>query len=205
MRGLAWLLASAALLTTRPAAALPPMYLEVASGTAVHAPSRLTINQSGFPTEQFNAQYATHPFSGHAPYYRVRIGMGPVFLEALHNKLYLNNPNSVVQSFEVSHGYSIIGPGVRWGRGPLNAFIAGGPVLTNAESTVRGMTHDAGYAIGGIGAHGGLALWLPDTGFVHVTFEVGASAAWAQVDIANGNATVPDFSLHLTIGLALGQ
>lgn len=200
MRGLAVALVMGVL--AGDAQALTGLFVEAATGTSFHAPTQITLRQSGFPTTQYDASWSTRPFTGHAPYYRVRAGWGPVYLEFLHNKLYLEDPVAPIQAFEISHGYSLLGPGARIGLGPLKAFLGVGGAITDAHTTVRGRRHEDGYALAGVGAHAAAAYWF-ESGPVAITFELGATAAWARVGIANGTADVPDYAVHLTAGIAL--
>ena len=137
------ILLGAVLLTLAPVSARAQWAVEAFLGTAVSAPSNLTIRQAGEPDISFTAHYATNPFkSSSAPYYGFRVsrwwGRWGAFFDDLHHKLYLTNNPPEVQEFEVTYGYNLfsLGAGYRVGHW---SFLAGvGPVVTNPTSTIRG-------------------------------------------------------------------
>ena len=117
------ILLGAVLLTLAPVSARAQWAVEAFLGTAVSAPSNLTIRQAGEPDISFTAHYATNPFkSSSAPYYGFRVsrwwGRWGAFFDDLHHKLYLTNNPPEVQEFEVTYGYNLFSRR-RLSRGPL--------------------------------------------------------------------------------------
>jgi hypothetical protein len=116
------ILLGAMLLALVPAPACAQWAVELFTGTAVSAPSNLTIRQAGEPDISFTAHYDTKPFkSSSAPYYGFRVsrwwGRWGGFFDDLHHKLYLTDNPPEVETFEVTYGYNLfsLGAGYRVG------------------------------------------------------------------------------------------
>lgn len=189
-----------------PAVAGP--FVDMGFGGAWSANTKLTIEQAGQPDIRLDsAHYSNRPFQS-PPYYRVRagwrIGANALRAEFVHHKLYLDNPPPEVEHFEVTHGYNLLLLSLEreWTLLPgilaLTSYVGGGPVLAHAESTVRGASHQSKHqelAGGAFQAGGGVKLKpLP---LLVLGAELAGSAAWAHVEVAEGQASVPNFALHL--------
>lgn len=190
----------------RPANAGP--FVDVGFGGAWSANTKLTIEQAGQPAITIeNAHYATRPFEPPI-YYRVRagwrLGANALRVEFIHHKLYLDNPPPDVQHFEVTHGYNLLLLSLdrEWTLLPgfvfLTSYVGGGAVLAHTESTVRGVSHQPAHqewAGGAFQAGGGVKLKpLP---LLVLGVELAGTAAWANVEVADGTANVPNLALHM--------
>src|SRR6185503_8980073 len=83
--------------------------LQIGSGAAHSFGTTLTIEQSGKSPLEISANYETHSWK-RAPYYSIRIGKwnqkSGWEVELIHHKLYLTNPQSPIDSFRITNGYS---------------------------------------------------------------------------------------------------
>lgn len=195
-----------------PAPAVAGPFLEGGFGGAWSAPTTLTIEQTGQPKIEHDASYSTKPFQL-PPYYRVRagwrLGNHAIRLELVHHKVYLDNPPPEVTHFEVTHGYNLLLLSFdhEWPLLPgllaLSSNVGGGVVFAHTESTVRGVAHEPStswpgnqeLAGGAFQAGGGVRLRpIP---LLVLGLELAGTAAWANVSVADGEAHVPNFALHL--------
>ena len=190
--------------------------VEAFLGTAQSAPSRLTIRQAGEPTLSFTARYATRPIND-APYYAIRVsrwwrsGWG-LFADNLHHKLYLENNPPEVQEFEVTYGYNFLALGPAWRSGEWSVLAGTGPVLTNPTSTIRGLEKahvggffGLGYYVDGAHVQLGVNRRFHVARWAFISADLRASAAWARVDVAEGTADVPNYAIHLLVGVGAGN
>ena len=205
----------ATLLVARPCLAHAQWALEGFLGTSISAHSPLTIRQAGYPTLKFTADYATRP-TDPSIYYAVRLSRwwtrwGGV-AGYVHQKLYLTNNPPEVQSFKVTYGYNLVGIGAGYlTRGW--AFIGTvGPVVSNPASEVRGIEFQHEGGIFGSGNHvGGFNLQVGANrrfrfaGWGFATADLRLSAAWTDVPVAEGNADVPNYAIHLLLGVGVGK
>ncbi len=189
--------------------------VEAFTGTAYSAHSNLVIRQSGQPDLDFTAHYTTRPFH-QAPYYGLRIsrwvGRWGVFFDDLHHKLYLTNNPPQVQKFEVTYGYNLFALGAGYRVGEWSFLAGAGPIITNPTSTIRGLSKDHDGGIFGLGyfvdgahlqAAANRRVQLAD--WLFLTADVRFSAGWARVEVVNGNADVPNYAVHLLVGLGMGH
>jgi hypothetical protein len=192
---------------------MPQVFAEAFLGTAVGASTRLTVRQSGEKPISVSAEYSTRPFEG-SPYYAWRVGFwrGSTgwAVGLVHHKLYLENAPPGIDRFEISHGFNLIAltHGWRWNATWVRA--GGGPVLAHAETTIRGRSKDAdglfgrGYYLTGPSAQAALGRYVHLRSGVALALEAMVSGSRARVPVADGQATVPNFALHLHVGLSLG-
>ena len=179
-------------------------YISVATGLQYNVPMRLVIRQSGQPDIKLTACFDTRPFV-EVPYYDVKVGTTRTpwafELELVHHKLYLANRPSEVDTFEITHGYNpILLNAVRehWGV----AFRAGaGILLAHPQSTVRGLRFPEtggilGWFVSGPAAQVGVSKSWEFGPHLLAGVEGKFVGAWARVPIVNGNADVPNLSLH---------
>jgi hypothetical protein len=191
--------------------------VEAFLGTAASAPSTLVIRQAGEPDIRFTAHYATRPFkSSSAPYYGLRVshwwGRWGGFFDDLHHKLYLTNNPPEVGTFEVTYGYNLFSLGAGYRVGHWSFLAGAGPVVTNPTSEVRGewKLHSggifgSGYYVDGMQVQLGVNRRLRLVGVLFLSADLRGSIGWANVDIANGNADVPNYALHFLLGVGLGK
>jgi len=200
-----------------PRAAQGQWAVEAFLGTAVSAPSTLVIRQAGEPDIRFTAQYATKPFkSSSAPYYAVRVshwwGRWGGFLDDLHHKLYLTNNPPEVATFEVTYGYNLFSVGAAYRVGHWSFLAGAGPVITNPTSEVRGQykphtggIFDTGYYVDGAQVQLGVNRRFRLASVFFLSADLRGSIGWANVDIANGDADVPNYAVHFLLGVGLGK
>ncbi|MBP2648741.1 MAG: hypothetical protein H6Q77_2365 [Gemmatimonadetes bacterium] len=211
------ILLGAVLLALVPAPARAQWAVEAFLGSAANAPSTLTIRQAGEPDIRFTAHYATNPFkSSSAPYYGFRVshwwGRWGGFFDDLHHKLYLTNNPPEVETFEVTYGYNLFSLGAGYRVGHWSFLAGAGPVITNPTSIVRGdyKPHDGGildtgYYVDGAQVQLGVNRRFRVAGLFFLSADVRGSIGWARVDVANGNADVPNYAVHFLLGAGLGK
>jgi hypothetical protein len=164
----------------------PGWRVEAAFGAAHSLGSTLSLEQAGFPTLEINAEWESRNFES-PPYYGLRVARQDA-----------RGAWAVrfVRSFPA---------------GGFELWAGLGLVIAHPESTVRGRTkpETEGGAFGGgyyvTGPTGGLALGrrlsLGDR-FALVP-EVRFTLSRARVPIADGEASVPNASVHFLLGLEL--
>jgi hypothetical protein len=207
-------LIAALLAGARPAAAAV-WSLEAFLGTSFSAHSKLTVRQEGEPVLEHTAHWETRPFND-SPYYALRLARWGerwgLHLDLLHHKIYLDNPTPEIQKFEITYGYNLVSIAPAWRSGAWTLFVGVGPVLTNPSSIIRNQErrHEGGllgtgYHVDGVHAQLGVnrRFRVGDTFFL--TADLRGSAAWANVDVAGGEADVPNYAVHLLIGIGLGS
>ncbi len=205
------------LLLVLPASLQAQWAVEAFLGTAVSAPSTLTIRQAGEPDISFTAHYVTDPWkSSSAPYYGFRVshwwGRWGGFFDDLHHKLYLTNNPPEVELFEITYGYNLFSLGAGYRVGHWSFLAGAGPVVTNPTSTVRGefKPHTGGilgtgYYLDGAQVQLGVNRRFRVLGLFFLSADVRGSIGWARVDVANGDADVPNYALHFLLGMGLGK
>lgn len=181
---------------------------EVFAGTAWSLPLPLRIEQPGEAPIRFKARYSTRPWRG-SPYYAYRLGYQHWSTELVHHKLYLENPPSEIEHFEVSHGYNLAmvsraipfddSPALRIGLGLVIGHPEGrirGKAINPVRSLLRGGYHISGFCLqAAVGPQLEIAehwFFLP---------EAKLTAAWARMPLAGGGAAiVPNIALHALFG-----
>ena len=184
---------------------------EVFAGTSWSLPLPLRIEQPSKTPIRFKARYSTRPWKG-SPYYAYRLGYQHWSAELVHHKLYLDNPSSEIEHFEVSHGYNLamISRALSFNNSPAIFKIGLGMVIGHPEGRIRGKVINPVRSLLGGGYHiSGLCLQAavgPQLGIAEHWFfrpEVKLTAAWACMPVAGGgNATVPNIALHTLFGFA---
>jgi hypothetical protein len=174
-------------------------------GAAINFDTDLTISQTGQDDISLRASWETRPFD--QPLYwmlrlrwqRERDGFE---LQLLHHKIYLENTRPDVEHFEVTHGFNILTANYLK-RGGLAQFRLGaGMTITHAESTVRGEHHtSAHYTIGGPAFLVGVGGEYGITDRLFLAGDIQFVAAWATVDVHEGEASVTSLAFHLMLGL----
>ena len=183
-------------------------------GASFNFPTRLTIRQEGAPTLATGARWAARPLE--LPlYYSVRVSRwdatGAWEVELVHHKLYLRNPPTEVQRFEISHGFNLVlvSRGVRAGNLVLRA--GAGLVVAHPENVVRGEALapartllGGGYHLAGPALQLGAAREWRGPGPLRLSAEGKVTGAWTRIPVARGWATVPNLALHALAGVGLG-
>jgi hypothetical protein len=204
--------ASVGLLPASTAAQTSSWSVEVFGGSALSVPTPLRISQDGQPALRLTARYATRPWRD-APYYAYRFGRhsssGGWELELVHHKVYLRNPPSEVQRFEVTHGYNLILLNRARHAGRWTARVGLGPVVGHPENEVRGRRLDSergglggGYYVSGVAGQLAGSHRIPIGRGFGVVLEGKLTGAYARVPVESGRATVPNVAAHGLIGLA---
>ena len=182
---------------------------EFFGGTSWSLPLPLRIEQPGQETIRFQARYRTRPWHG-SPYYAYRVGYRRWSAELVHHKVYLQNPPSEIDHFEVSHGYNLVLVNRTLSlMGRTDVLRIGvGMVVGHPEGSIRGRMINpvrsllgGGYHIAGPGLQ--VAVGPPLGVAAHWFFrpEAKLTAAWARMPLADGGtATVPNVALHVLVG-----
>lgn len=184
---------------------------QAATGSAYQFRSRLIVQQDGEDDLDFSARYQTRPFTSGAPYYSLRLGYwkgGRAWEFETHHHLVtlVDDPTGVIDNFQMTHGYNLNTLNRAWLAGGLIWRVGAGVVITHPESTVRGKTFSGdgiagGFYLSGVCGQLSLEKRLALGGGVFLYLEGKFTAAWAQVPIADGDATVPNYALHALTGL----
>jgi len=180
-------------------------------GTSHNFETPLTIKQDGEEDIDVNhARYHTRPWS-EAPYYGARLtrwsGDEAWEIEFLHHKIKLRNGGSDVQYFEVSNGYGLLmvnyARDFDWAIGRIGA----GVIVAYPISRVRGRAFDedgglfdSGYFLAGPCAQVGLEKTIDLGAGFHLSLEGKLTYGYAEVEIAGGDASVPNLAIHGLIG-----
>ena len=182
---------------------------EVFAGTSWSLPTPLRIEQPGEPSIRFRARYKTKPWQG-SPYYAYRVGYQQWTAELVHHKLYLQNPTSEIEHFEVSHGYNLamISRAITPPSASTIFRLGLGLVIGHPEGRIRGKAVNPVRSFLGGGYHvSGLSLQLAVgrelsvyEGFF-IKPEAKLTAAWARMPLAGGGfAQVPNVAVHTLLG-----
>lgn len=184
-------------------------------GTSFSAHTPLVITQTGYPTLDFTAHYATYPRRAWI-YYGFRVshwwGRWGGTAGFIHQKVYLTNPPPEVQEFRVTNGYNLLSVGAGYLTHGWSLIGAVGPVIANPVNTVRNLTlpdngggFGTGYYLSGINVQLGInrRVYVVDKFFL--TADVTASGAWATVHVVDGKAKTPNYALHLLFGVGGGK
>jgi hypothetical protein len=189
--------------------------LEVFGGSALSLPTPLRVDQDGEARVRLTARYATRPWRD-APYYAYRVGRHSGSrgweLELVHHKLYLRDPPTEVQHFEVTHGYNLILVNRVARRGRWIGRIGLGPVIGHPENEVRGRRLDSGrgglgggYYLSGVAGQVAGSHRLPLGAGFSLVAEAKVTGAYASVPIAGGDATVPNVAAHGLVGIGYSR
>lgn len=187
--------------------------VELLGGTAVNVPMSLRIRQRGTPDLRFVARYETRPWEG-SPYYAYRVSRWSQperawELELVHHKLYLDDPPSEIQRFEITHGFNLLLLNRAVRRSGLVLRAGAGVVVAHPESIVRGRALGSdegglggGYHLAGPAVQLALARRIRLGGGWALTVEGKATGAYARVPVADGRATVANVAAHGLAGVA---
>jgi hypothetical protein len=193
-----------------PSWAMAGWTVQLSTGSSYSFPSPLTIRQDNEKDIDLTAEYETKAWATQAPYYALRIAKWDDDtaweFESLHQKLYLKNKPDEVQHFSISHGYNINMFNYALSRYGFIYRAGIGFVMTHPETKVRGKWLEDDGGINGFyisGAGGQLAAekryYSSDT--LSLSLEIKFTAAYAEIPIADGSATVPNYAVHGLIGI----
>ena len=179
-------------------------YVAIGTGLQYNVPMPIVIRQAGQPDIRLTARFSTRPLH-EVPYYDVKLGVvhrrWAYEIELIHHKLYLDNRPPEVDTFEITHGYNpILLNAVRqqWG---VSFRVGAGILLAHPQSTVRGLRFPEtggvlGWYVSGPAAQFGVSKQLDFSPRFYAGVEGKFVGAWARVPIVEGNADVPNLSLH---------
>lgn len=193
-----------------PAAASADWHIQLFTGSSYSFPSPLNIEQDGEDDIDLTAEYETRAWSTQAPYYALRIGKWvdnhAWEFESLHQKLFLTNKPDEVQRFAISHGYNINMLNYALSKYGFIYRLGGGFVMTHPETTVRDKRWEDdgglnGFYISGAGGQLALEKRYIITEKLSFSLELKMTAAYAEIPIADGTATVPNYAAHGLIGV----
>jgi hypothetical protein len=188
--------------------------VQIATGSAYNIPTHLKIEQKGYEDISLTAHYDTEAWTTQAWYYDLRVGWwkdGRAWeLETLHHKLYLGNEPPEVKYFAVSHGYNLNTINRAWlTNWPIENIIyrvGAGIVITHPETEVRGKEYDNEGGIGGFHFGGVTGQVAAEKRFslsekLFLSLEAKFTASYAEIPIADGEATVPNLAIHGLFGM----
>lgn len=189
--------------------------VEMLGGSAYSIATPLTIHQSGSDDIEVTAQYATHSFQSPL-YYAIRLGRWKDTraweIELVHLKLDLTNKPSEVQHFEISHGYNLIMVNRVWMPKSSIFRLGAGVVIAHPENTVRKKSLDehrgilnAGYYLAGPTVQAAVGKRFSVTPHLFVTIEGKVTGSYASIPVADGEASVPNASIHGLLGFGYAR
>jgi hypothetical protein len=193
-----------------PTAAAADWNIQIFTGSSYSFPSPLNIEQDGEDDIDITAEYETRAWSTQAPYYALRISKWTDNhaweFESLHQKLYLTNKPDEVQKFAISHGYNMNMLNYALSKYGFIYRMGGGFVMTHPETTIRGKSWEDdgglnGFFISGAGGQLALEKRYIITEKLSLSLELKMTAAYAEIPIADGTATVPNYAAHGLIGI----
>lgn len=181
---------------------------ELSLGSAYNANKSLTVKQQGYPDIIFKARFSTKAFEMPL-YYSLRLGYWQYNrsweFELIHHKLYVENPPSEIQNFEITHGFNIFTINRAWDISNTVLHFGLGTVIAHPDTTVRGLSRgygawNQGYHLGGYALQGSMQrrFYLYNKGFL--SLEIKLVHAATRVPINNGSADVVNDSLHFLFG-----
>ena len=184
--------------------------IQIFTGSSYSFPSSLNIEQDGEDDIDITAEYETRAWSTLAPYYALRISKWTDDhaweFESLHQKLYLTNKPDEVQRFAISHGYNMNMLNFAFSKYGFIYRMGGGFVMTHPETKVREKSWQDdgglnGFYISGAGGQLALEKRYIITEKLSLSLELKMTAAYAEIPIADGTATVPNYAAHGLIGV----
>jgi hypothetical protein len=203
---------------------LHEVHIELLTGAAWNLPTPLIVRLPGQAPVRVGAHYSTRPWSG-ALYYGYRAGGGELGshgapegyeAELLHHKLYLDNPVTPIEHFEISHGYNLVTADVVRPANALAVRFGVGVVVAHAEGRIAGekvggsrqTLLGGGYHLAGVTAQLAVArryTIAQGRSSLYAVPEAKLTASVARVPVgdAGGSAFVPNVAAHALAGLGL--
>jgi hypothetical protein len=187
------------------------LMLEFFTGVPYNIPLPLVIRQSGQPNIDVIAHYFSEPFVVPISWvWRVGYWSGNSGweFEAIHHKVFLDDPPQEIQEFSVSHGLNFLLINRVWNLDSYALRVGGGVPLTHPETTVRGKTHPEdegifhmGYYVSGPAVAFSAGRLFALLGDLSLDVEAKAFSSFISVPIAEGNAHFSHLSLQFSFGL----
>jgi len=187
------------------------LVFEAFGGVAYNAPTRLKIEQAGFPPIEMTARYSTRPFTP-APYCAFRLGWwngnGGVELEYLHHKIYLDNTTNEIQVFNIHFGYSFYMINYAWNISDFIFRVGAGGIVTHPVNTIRGKklvitdgSFGGEYYLSGAGMQVAFERRFYLTKFFMLNLETKITYAYVTVPVVDGQAAAPNIAFHGLLGI----
>ncbi len=189
---------------------------EVHGGFPLNFSLPMTVQQTGYPTIKFNAQFNSEPFKSPV-FWVVRFSKWKNSkaweFELMHQKLFLKNKPPEIQYFNVSHGYNqlLISRAFKFKIIKKQEFIfkgGAGIVIAHAENSVRNKElnqhqsfFNLGYNVGGTTINIALAKQLPLTNRFYLNAETKFNTSYTIIPIVDGNAKVWHSAFEFIFGL----
>jgi hypothetical protein len=182
-------------------------------GDAWSAHTPVTFSQAGSPDITTNADWAANPWEP-TWYYSIRFAKwsdssGWAF-HYMHDKLYLNNPPPGVDYFRITNGVNFFLAERLWRRKGWELGVGVCPIFVVPVSEVRGLVYNKAngifgsvYELGGAGLETDVSRRVRLLPFVFGILTIKATAAYLDVNIADGKARLTNLALHATYGLSL--
>jgi hypothetical protein len=196
-------------LAGRAAPALAQVELQAFLGSAVSAPTPLSITQRGQPSLDFTAGWATRPWLD-TWYYAGRVGVWKAnrgwLFDFTHHKIYLTNRPPGIQKFQITNGMNLFSLSRGFRRGKLTYAIGARPVVTFPVIRVRGQKIESGrgflggYFLSGATVVGSVTRRFPLVSGFFLSLDSRISISYVRVPVAGGHASVPNLALHLHAG-----
>jgi hypothetical protein len=192
------------------------MSAELMGGSAYNVPTPLTVRQSGFDDIHFTAHYDTKPFGPFAPYYSWRVDFWNAAhdrgweIQQVHHRIFLSNTTPEVTSFAIHFGYNYFMVGRAWRMHKFMLHTDFGVLVPNPANTVRGLSINigpnavhTGYSLSGVGGQLAISRQLDLFKHFHVLADGGFMLGHTTVPVVNGNASVPNVSIHGRLGFGV--
>lgn len=181
--------------------------LQASLGGARSFASTLTLTPTGVPEREISAEWDNRNFESPL-YYSLAAGYGPWAVRLVHLKVFLSNPPSGVERFSVSHGYNLLTVERSFPLGGFDLVAGLGVVIAHPEVTLSlpddaGPTGDSGYTLTGPTGALGMARNIRLGERISLVPEVRFTLSRAVVPVSRGEASVPNASIHLLVGLEL--
>lgn len=188
---------------------------DIHGGLPWNIPVPMTVYQENQPEIYLNARFRTDPFS--APFFwlwRISRSNGSCSweFEAVHHKLYLENPTDEIQSFSISHGYNmlIVNRGIQISFFDSFDFLlrtGAGIILAHPENRIREKKLDenlgwmnTGYYVSGPVLNISAGKLFHPVGPIRLNIEFRCNPSWSVVPVADGYARLWNLPLMLVFG-----
>ncbi len=179
---------------------------EVGVTLPYNTPLPLLIRQSGQPDISLAASYSSRPFEIPICWiWRIGRWSGDAGweLQAIHHKLFLDNPPPEVDEFSISHGLNIVTVDRTWQLEEVCARIGAGITIAHPENSVRGLRlpenlgiFNMGYYVGGPALIAGAGRRFSLIGNFFLRCDGMVTASYSNVPVSSGTAYVWNVALH---------
>ena len=183
-------------------------------GSAMLQRATIAFRQANEPDIVVDGQWSTRPWRP-TWYYAIRVahwsGNSGWAFEAMHHKLYLDNPPQPdVIRFRLTNGVNNLMIERLWRRGPVEFGIGGGPTLVVPVSTVRDQSYNnsdglfgSRYEFGGLTAYATISHRFKVLPRAYGSFALKTTFSRLDARIASGRARMNNLALHLQWGFSL--